>query len=239
MPRDAGWRCLMKSVHSDESDKGGPRESERDLGSECRISFFRMVTQKNLERWYFLSLKLASHRTGGCGSIVEANFTTSSIIKLFVSSCQRILRTEYLCNWPSVLSKVIVTWARALPAKEEKISNKNWTSFTHCHHHLLVSWRHMFFMIASWEVKARAFAGSTRSLPLPSQIIALMVSQQRIYYGSQRAAKEAKLIKKENHDEWFGSFLALLTLSCASATNLPAFCESEESAKYSPRKLHE
>lgn len=224
---DVGWRCLKKSG----SDKGGPCESEGDLGSECWISFFRMVTQKT-----FLSLKLASHRTGGCGSVVGAFYGLSD--RKVVCLEWMILGVKSLGRCFAA-AKAKVTWAQALPAKEQKIRNKKLNIIhSHCHHHLLVSWRHMFFTIASWEVKARAFAGSTRSLPLPYRIIALMVSQQRIYCGSQRAAKEAKLIKKENHDEWFGSFFALLTLSCAAATGFAGFrlqidAESEEFAKIS------
>lgn len=75
--------------------------------------------------------------------------------------------------------------------KEHETSNKkNGTSFTHCHHHRIQKPSDVTcFFYDNIKGIEGAFAGSTRSLPLPYQIIALMVSQQRIYYGSQRSSE--------------------------------------------------
>lgn len=77
-------------------------------------------------------------------------------------------------------------------AKEQSWRRKSWTSFTHCHRIHLTS--RVFSDNIIREIES--FSQLKRSLPSRNKIITIMVPQQRIYYGSQRAARE-KLIKKK------------------------------------------
>lgn len=207
----------------------GQRRGPRGLRSKIRISFSGWWHRKTRAS-YHSNLPLI---TGGCESIVGA-FTAASIVKLFVSSGSI---AWYLDNWPFD-SQWYCHWGTGPAGERGKTATKNLNiihSLSSSSSGILTS--HVFHDSIS-RIESKSFCRL-------NEIIALAISNfspngfpTKDLLRKPASSEEAKLIKKENHDEWFGSFFALLTLSCAAATESAGFwCKTKQISRNSQKFL--